>query len=191
MSDKKISELTSVAANASGDMFPMVQGTTTYKTTLAKISQFLQGFLPATETAKGMAEIATQNETDTGTDDARIITPLKLKNFSKWATKENILDSANTASGGNTVTLNTTSGIATFNISIASDSKSVLSVDNSNITTNSVIAYGLKYTGQGNPTIISYECLSGRINFNVANFPLTSDNNNTNANLVIWFKIIA
>ena len=32
----------------------------------------------ASETVKGKAEIATQSETDTGTDDARIVTPLKL-----------------------------------------------------------------------------------------------------------------
>jgi hypothetical protein len=34
----------------------------------------------ATETVQGKAEIATQAETDTGTDNARIVTPLKLKN---------------------------------------------------------------------------------------------------------------
>lgn len=33
----------------------------------------------ASETSAGIAEIATQAETDTGTDDARIVTPLKLK----------------------------------------------------------------------------------------------------------------
>jgi len=34
----------------------------------------------ASETAKGIAELATQSEANTGTDDTRIITPLKLKN---------------------------------------------------------------------------------------------------------------
>lgn len=33
----------------------------------------------ASETTAGVAEIATQSETDTGTDDARIVTPLKFK----------------------------------------------------------------------------------------------------------------
>lgn len=37
----------------------------------------------ATETAAGIAEIATQVETDTGSDDARIVTPLKLANWSE------------------------------------------------------------------------------------------------------------
>ena len=35
----------------------------------------------ASETSAGIAEIATQSETDTGTDDARIVTPAKLANW--------------------------------------------------------------------------------------------------------------
>jgi hypothetical protein len=35
----------------------------------------------ASETSAGIAEIATQAETDTGTDDLRIVTPLKLANY--------------------------------------------------------------------------------------------------------------
>lgn len=41
----------------------------------------------ATETTAGIAELATQVETDTGTDDARIVTPLKLANWSGRARK--------------------------------------------------------------------------------------------------------
>jgi len=36
----------------------------------------------ASETTAGVAELATQSETDTGTDDARIVTPLKLATWS-------------------------------------------------------------------------------------------------------------
>lgn len=36
---------------------------------------------PASETVAGIAEIATQAETDTGTDDTRVLTPLKLANY--------------------------------------------------------------------------------------------------------------
>lgn len=36
----------------------------------------------ASETTAGVAELATQAETDTGTDDARIVTPLKLATYS-------------------------------------------------------------------------------------------------------------
>lgn len=41
--------------------------------------QFPDTFTTATEAAEGVAEIATQAETDAGTDDARFITPLKLR----------------------------------------------------------------------------------------------------------------
>ncbi len=40
------------------------------------------GVAQATESLAGKAEIATQTETDTGTDDARIVTPLKLATWS-------------------------------------------------------------------------------------------------------------
>lgn len=40
----------------------------------------------ASESTPGIAELATQAEVDTGTDDLRIVTPLKLKN-SKWFSK--------------------------------------------------------------------------------------------------------
>ena len=45
------------------------------KTTITSADQ-------ATETERGIAEIATQAETDAGTDDERFITPLKLANYS-------------------------------------------------------------------------------------------------------------
>ena len=41
----------------------------------------------ATETAAGIAELATQAETNTGTDDLRIVTPLKLKSFTGFVKK--------------------------------------------------------------------------------------------------------
>jgi len=37
----------------------------------------------SSETTAGIADLATQSETDTGTDDARIVTPLKLATWSK------------------------------------------------------------------------------------------------------------
>ena len=53
----------------------------------------------ASETSAGIAELATQAETDAGTDDARIVTPLKLAT-SPWAKKQftaNIGDGAATS----------------------------------------------------------------------------------------------
>lgn len=56
--------------NATIDTTPLVW--TTFGTVAA----------PASETVAGIAEIATQAETDTGTDDTRIVTPLKQANWS-------------------------------------------------------------------------------------------------------------
>ncbi len=43
-------------------------------------TSFLSGSPDASESTKGIAELATQGEVDTGNDDTRIVTPLKLKN---------------------------------------------------------------------------------------------------------------
>jgi hypothetical protein len=45
-------------------------------------SSFGSGAGPASETTSGIAELATQAETDAGTDDLRIVTPLKFKTSS-------------------------------------------------------------------------------------------------------------
>lgn len=42
--------------------------------------------IQATEALLGIAELATQGETDAGTDDLRIVTPLKLATYSGWDT---------------------------------------------------------------------------------------------------------
>lgn len=46
---------------------------------------FLTGASAASETTAGIAEIATQAETDTGTDDLRMVTPLKLATYANRA----------------------------------------------------------------------------------------------------------
>lgn len=46
---------------------------------------FLTGAAAASETVAGVAEIATQAETDAGTDDLRIVTPLKLATYANRA----------------------------------------------------------------------------------------------------------
>lgn len=56
----------------------------TVDTSSVSFSSFGTGSPAASETVAGIAEIATQTETDTGTDDLRMVTPLKLKT-SKWA----------------------------------------------------------------------------------------------------------
>jgi hypothetical protein len=55
-------------------------GTGTFRDSVdARVVAVAPGSSPASETVAGIAEIATQTETNTGTDDARIVTPLKMK----------------------------------------------------------------------------------------------------------------
>jgi hypothetical protein len=189
MSDKKISELTLVTNNASGDVFPMVQGGANFKTTLSKIATFLQGFLPATETAKGFVELATQVETDAGTDDQRAVTPLKLKTSSQWATKINKVDTANTATGEDEVEIDAESGVAIFTDTINHNASAVFTIKNNTIGAGDCIAYGLEYVGNGYPSILHYEIDDQvSIKFHVANLKVGGGTPNTNQNLIVWFS---
>jgi hypothetical protein len=187
MSDKKISELTLVTNNASGDVFPMVQGSANFKTTLAKIATFLQGFLPASETAKGFVELATQAETDTGTDDATAVTPLKLKTSSQWATKITKLNTANTANGNDSVTIDAESGIATFTRPIAHNDVHNFTINNNTISATDVVETKLSYNGLGYPAILHCTCTANTITIHIANLKVGGGSDSTNGNLVVSF----
>lgn len=91
---------------------PVVEGTTnagtTWRQTAANpalgstaivFTSFNAGAGAASETSSGIAEIATQSETDAGTDDARFVTPLKLANYAGRAKRyaADIGDGSNTA----------------------------------------------------------------------------------------------
>lgn len=62
-------------------------------------TSFNSGAPAASETTAGIAEIATQVETDAGTDDARFITPLKLATYSGGAKRyaTNVGDASSTS----------------------------------------------------------------------------------------------
>lgn len=62
---------------------------TTLGTDPITFAQFGTSAAQATESSAGIAEIATQAETDTGTDDLRLVTPLKLANYSRLAKRYN------------------------------------------------------------------------------------------------------
>lgn len=61
----------------------LITDSPTLGSTALTYTQIGQASAAATEATSGIAEIATQGETDTGTDDQRFITPLKLANWSK------------------------------------------------------------------------------------------------------------
>lgn len=85
----------SVSAEFNSAVVPVRPGgtanaSTTWRQTIANptvgttgivFTSFVQAAPSASESTAGVAEVATQAETDAGTDDGRIVTPLKLKNF--------------------------------------------------------------------------------------------------------------
>lgn len=82
----------------------------------------------ASETVKGIAEIATQAETNTGTDDARIVTPLKLANYTGVTNKQLLVNSATALTDASSMdltaikhTLTTSSATRTFTITYTGD----------------------------------------------------------------------
>lgn len=64
-----------------GKTFRQTATITTLGTDNVTWAQFGTAAVQATETQAGIAELATQAETNTGTDDLRIVTPLKLNNW--------------------------------------------------------------------------------------------------------------
>ena len=88
------------------------------------------------------------------------------------ATKQNKFNAANTASGTTSVTINATSGVATFTESIPTSNEfTTFTINNSSVSTGYKIFYSLEY----NPNdaefcnIASYYCGSGVITFYVTN----------------------
>lgn len=67
---------------SAGSTFRQTQVNGTIDTNNVLWSAFGTSAPAASETTAGIAELATQSETDTGTDDLRIVTPLKLGNWS-------------------------------------------------------------------------------------------------------------
>lgn len=85
MANRKISELPASGALTGAELVELVQGGINKQTTTQDIADLGGGGVTsvvpdASETVKGIIEIATQAEANTGTDDVRAVTPLKLAN---------------------------------------------------------------------------------------------------------------
>ena len=77
---KIISDLESEVSLNGDELIPVEDGSGTFGATVNDIADYTIDQIPAaTESVAGIAKIATQAETNTGTDDARFITPLKLR----------------------------------------------------------------------------------------------------------------
>lgn len=79
-------------------------------------------------------------------------------------TKQNAFDDSNTATGTTSVTINATSGVATFTATVGADTAPTsFTLTNSNITASSRIRFGLSYSPSGDEmcAIAAYIPLSG------------------------------
>ncbi len=84
-----------------GDMLIAEQDDPTLLTHWTRVNKNIPDIVDASETQKGIIELATQAETDTGTDDLRAVTPLKLKvNIATYNFLQNIVEDLTPQLGG-------------------------------------------------------------------------------------------
>jgi hypothetical protein len=97
----------------------------------------------------------------------------------------------NTSSGPATVTINATSGVATFTQTLAKKSNANYQINNSTIAADDFIECHLFYTGAGYPLIMHYSTIAGRIILHIGNIAVDGGAGvDTNANLVVTFRKI-
>ena len=210
MSNKKISELELVIANASGDQFPLVQNGETMKTTMSKIVTYLDTFFTTTAevasqitaaittklsltggTMSGAIAMGTNKITGLGDPTANqdAATKIYVDNLSEGYQNEYNLE--NTASGTTSVTINATSGVATFTQVLTKKNNVYYSINNTSIEAGDFVEFNLQYEGAGYPIIMHYSTIASRIRLHIGNIAVDGGaGTDTNANLVVTFRKI-
>ena len=198
MSNKKISELELVTANASGDQFPLVQNGETMKTTLSKIVTYLDTFFTtasevASQITAALNGYATEEYADSAASAAEgnAIAAAKEYADSQLETKQDDYNLGNTATGTTSVSINATSGVATFTQILGKKSNAYYDINNTEIEAGDFIECHLFYTGAGFPIIMHYQTISNRIRLHIGNVAVDGGSGtDTNANLVVTFRKI-
>jgi hypothetical protein len=97
----------------------------------------------------------------------------------------------NTATGTTSVTINATSGVATFTQRLNGKSNAYYEINNTSIAAGDFIECNLFYTGAGFPIIMHYQTISNRIRLHIGNVAVDGGSGtNTNADLVVTFRKI-
>ena len=242
MSNKKISELELVTANASGDQFPLVQNGETMKTTLSKIATYLGTIFTTTAAVAAQITAAIAGKEDTANKQNNLNadatntkyptvtatntglgTKLSLTggtmagNISMDGAKvrglgepsadedaatkiyvDNLVsgfqsqyDLNKSATGSTSVSINFTSGVATFTQILGKKSNAYYDINNTEIEAGDFIECHLFYTGAGFPILMHYQTISNRIRLHIGNVAVDGGSGtDTNANLVVTFRKI-
>ena len=97
----------------------------------------------------------------------------------------------NTATGTTSVTINATSGVATFTQVLGKKSNAYYEINNTQIEAGDFIECHLFYTGAGFPILMHYQTISNRIRLHIGNVAVDGGSGtDTNANLVVTFRKI-
>ena len=100
-------------------------------------------------------------------------------------------DLGNTASGTTEVTINATSGVATFTQVLTKKTSANYNINNTSIALDDKIEFSLYYTGAGYPLIMHYRTVANKITLHIANPAVDGGSGvDTNANLVVTFRKI-
>ena len=100
-------------------------------------------------------------------------------------------DLGKAASGASAVTINATSGVATFTQVLTRKTSANYNINNTSIALDDKIEFSLYYTGAGYPLIMHYSTIANKIILHIANVAVDGGSGvDTNANLVVTFRKI-
>jgi hypothetical protein len=97
----------------------------------------------------------------------------------------------NVASGASAVTINATSGVATFTQVLTKKNNAYYNINNTSIEAGDFVEFNLQYEGAGFPIIMHYSTIADRIKLHIGNVAVDGGaGTDTNANLVVTFRKI-
>ena len=107
------------------------------------------------------------------------------------ATRQLNYNLVNTGSGATNVTINATSGVATFTQTLSAKSNAYYEINNTSILAGDKVEFSLYYEGAGFPIIMHYQTISDRIRLHIGNIAVDGGSGiNTDADLVVTFRKI-
>lgn len=116
-----LSDLPTASAINDADLLLLRQGVTDKSVTGLTFKGLIPTIADASEAVKGIAELSTQNETDAGTDDLKIVTPLKLTTLLNKKTSSQKIFDIDASVSGNNLTITVNNGVWDFRSTTLTD----------------------------------------------------------------------